>query len=68
MSAYFTVFTWSYLHVHATKLENADQLYSRQLGSPESIFKVREGLTRSGVTGSGAFRVKDTFILSFVER
>ena len=41
VSAYFTVFSWPYLKVHATKLENADQLYARQLGNPESIFKVR---------------------------
>lgn len=41
VSAYFTIFSWSYLKVHATKLENADQLYERHLGNPESIFKVR---------------------------
>lgn len=40
VSAYFTVFTWSYLNVHTTKTENADQLYQRHLGSKESVFKV----------------------------
>lgn len=41
ISAYFTVFTWSYLSVHTTKLENADRLYERHLGQPDSIFKVQ---------------------------
>lgn len=40
MSAYFTVFAWSYLKLHTTKLENADELYERHLGKAESMFKV----------------------------
>lgn len=46
MSAYFTVFAWSYLKLHATKSENADELYERHLGTAESIFKVRGNAER----------------------